>query len=75
MVANSGYLTRRLVDVSQDVIIREDDCGTDDSLETAALIEAGEIVEPLGERILGRVALEDVLDPIGGAVLAEAGRC
>jgi DNA-directed RNA polymerase subunit beta' len=71
--ANSGYLTRRLVDVSQDVIIREDDCGTDDGLETTALIEAGEIVEPLGERILGRVSLEDVIDPIGGAVLVEAG--
>jgi len=71
--ANSGYLTRRLVDVSQDVIIREEDCETDDALETMALIEAGEIVEPLGERILGRVALEDVLDPVGGEVLVEAG--
>nr|MBC8188754.1 DNA-directed RNA polymerase subunit beta' [Pseudomonadota bacterium] len=71
--ANSGYLTRRLVDVSQDVIIREQDCGTEDALETSALIEAGEIVEPLGERILGRVALEDVLDPVGGEVLAGAG--
>ena len=71
--ANSGYLTRRLVDVSQDVIIREEDCGTDDALETTALVEAGEIVEPLGERILGRVSLEDVIDPIGGAVIVEAG--
>ena len=71
--ANSGYLTRRLVDVSQDVIIREEDCGTDDALETSALIEAGEIVETLGERLLGRVALEDVLDPIGGEVLVEGG--
>ncbi len=71
--ANSGYLTRRLVDVSQDVIIREDDCGTDDGLETSALIEAGEIVEPLGERILGRVALEDVTDPVGGEVIVARG--
>ncbi|HEB90325.1 MAG TPA: DNA-directed RNA polymerase subunit beta' [Deltaproteobacteria bacterium] len=71
--ANSGYLTRRLVDVSQDVIVREEDCGTDDALETSALIEAGEIVEPLGERILGRVALEDVTDPISGEVIVAAG--
>jgi DNA-directed RNA polymerase subunit beta' len=71
--ANSGYLTRRLVDVSQDVIIREQDCGTEDSLETSALIESGEIVEGLGERILGRVALEDVVDPVSGDVLAKAG--
>ncbi|MCA9506178.1 MAG: DNA-directed RNA polymerase subunit beta' [Spirochaetaceae bacterium] len=71
--ANSGYLTRRLVDVSQDVIIREEDCGTKDALETAALIEAGEIVEPLGERILGRVAIEDVVDPVNGDVLVQAG--
>ncbi len=71
--ANSGYLTRRLVDVSQDVIIREQDCGTDDALETSALIEAGEIVEPLGERLLGRVSLEDVTDPVGGEVLCRAG--
>ncbi|MEZ4278165.1 MAG: DNA-directed RNA polymerase subunit beta' [Myxococcota bacterium] len=71
--ANSGYLTRRLVDVSQDVIIREDDCGTSDALETSALIEAGEIVEPLGERILGRVALEDIHDPVTGELLVEGG--
>jgi DNA-directed RNA polymerase subunit beta' len=71
--ANSGYLTRRLVDVSQDVIIREEDCGTDDSLETTALVEAGEIVEPLGERILGRVSLENVIDPVSGEILVEAG--
>ena len=67
--ANSGYLTRRLVDVSQDVIVRDRDCGTDDGLEMGPLVEAGEIVEPLGERILGRVALADVLDPITGEVL------
>ena len=62
--ANSGYLTRRLVDVSQDVIVREEDCGTEDGIETSALIEAGEIVEPLGERILGRVAQGDVIDTV-----------
>ena len=71
--ANSGYLTRRLVDVSQDVIIRIDDCETDDGLEKGPLIEAGEVVEALGERILGRVALVDVVDPIGGEVLVTAG--
>ncbi|MED5261574.1 MAG: DNA-directed RNA polymerase subunit beta' [Myxococcota bacterium] len=71
--ANSGYLTRRLVDVSQDVIVREVDCGTDDGLEMGPLVEAGEIVEPLGERILGRVALLDVLDPITEDVLLHGG--
>jgi DNA-directed RNA polymerase subunit beta' len=72
--ANSGYLTRRLVDVSQDVIVREFDCGTEDALETTALIEAGEIVEPLGERILGRVTLDDVVDPVSGEVLVHSGQ-
>ncbi len=71
--ANSGYLTRRLVDVSQDMIVRADDCGTEDSLEIGALIEAGDIVEALGERILGRVAAKDVVDPLNGDVLVRAG--
>jgi len=71
--ANSGYLTRRLVDVSQDVIVREEDCGTEDALETGALVEAGEIVEALGERILGRVASEDVVDAISGDLIVPAG--
>jgi len=71
--ASSGYLTRRLVDVSQDVIITEQDCETEDGLEIGALIEAGEIVEPLGERILGRTVLQDVLDPVNDQVLAAAG--
>jgi DNA-directed RNA polymerase subunit beta' len=71
--ANSGYLTRRLVDVSQDVIIRERDCETGDGIEMRPLVEAGEIVEPLGERILGRVTLHDVLDPITDDVLVPAG--
>jgi DNA-directed RNA polymerase subunit beta' len=71
--ANSGYLTRRLVDVSQDVIIREEDCGTVDGIEIGPLVEGGEIIEPIGERILGRVALDDVKDPITGEVLTRAG--
>ncbi|MBW2420965.1 MAG: DNA-directed RNA polymerase subunit beta' [Deltaproteobacteria bacterium] len=70
--ANSGYLTRRLVDVSQDVIVREIACDTRDGLEATPLIEAGEIVEALGERILGRVPLGDVLDPVTGEVLHPA---
>jgi DNA-directed RNA polymerase subunit beta' len=60
--ANSGYLTRRLVDVAQDVIIREDDCGTGDGIEMSALVEGGETIEPIGERLLGRVALVEVRD-------------
>ncbi|HXV36571.1 MAG TPA: DNA-directed RNA polymerase subunit beta', partial [Myxococcota bacterium] len=71
--ANSGYLTRRLVDVSQDMIIREIDCGTTDGIETGPLVEGGEIIEPIGERILGRVALEDVHDPLTDDVLVKAG--
>jgi len=71
--ANSGYLTRRLVDVSQDVIIRGEDCGTEDYLEIGALVEGGDIVEPLGERILGRVTATDVLDPVNGECLISAG--
>src|SRR5690606_5219047 len=70
--ANSGYLTRRLVDVAQDAIVTEYDCGTFDGLLIGALIEGGEIIEPMGERLLGRVALEDVLDPNTGEVLVAA---
>ena len=71
--ANSGYLTRRLVDVAQDMIIREPDCGATDGIELGPLVEGGEIIEPIGERILGRVALEDVRDPITDAVLVAVG--
>jgi DNA-directed RNA polymerase subunit beta' len=71
--ANSGYLTRRLVDVSQDMIVREIDCGTTNGIETGPLIEGGDIIEPIGERILGRVALEDIHDPLTDDVLVEAG--
>ena len=61
--ANSGYLTRRLVDIAQDCVILEHDCGTLDGIEMTALIESGEIVETLGERILGRITQEDIPDP------------
>jgi DNA-directed RNA polymerase subunit beta' len=70
--ANSGYLTRRLVDVAQDCIITEDDCGTLDGIEVAALMEGGEIIETAGERVLGRVVLEDIKDPFTGEVLVRA---
>jgi DNA-directed RNA polymerase subunit beta' len=71
--ANSGYLTRRLVDVSQDVIVTEPDCETLDGLFVSALIEGGEIIEKMGDRILGRVALDDVIDPVNSEVLVTAG--
>ncbi|MBP7126478.1 DNA-directed RNA polymerase subunit beta' [Myxococcota bacterium] len=61
--ANAGYLTRRLVDVAQDVVVTEYDCGTPDALEVSALVHGGEIREPLLERIVGRVAIDDILDP------------
>jgi DNA-directed RNA polymerase subunit beta' len=69
--ADSGYLTRRLVDVAQDVIVGELDCGTVKGIWAEAIIHAGEIVEPLRDRIIGRVALEDVIDPIDGRVIVE----
>ena len=71
--ANSGYLTRRLVDVSQDMIISEHDCGTMDGIEVEALLEAGEVIQRLGERILGRIAHEDIADPVTGEVLVPIG--
>ncbi len=61
--ANSGYLTRRLVDVAQDLVVTEDDCGTKNGLNMAPLIEGGDVVEPLGERVLGRVVAQDVIKP------------
>ena len=70
--ADSGYLTRRLVDVAQDVIISEIDCGTLDGIESKAIVESGEIIEPLRDRIIGRVILEAVYDPFNGEVIAEA---
>jgi len=70
--ANSGYLTRRLVDVAQDATIIEKDCGTLDGILMGALLEGGEVIQRVGDRILGRVALEDVIDPFNGEVLVEA---
>jgi DNA-directed RNA polymerase subunit beta' len=70
--ANSGYLTRRLVDVAQDAIVTEYDCGTLDGIVITALIEGGEEIEALSERILGRVALDDIHDPVTGEVLVRA---
>ncbi|WOC25957.1 DNA-directed RNA polymerase subunit beta' [Pseudoalteromonas sp. N1230-9] len=69
--ANSGYLTRRLVDVAQDLVINEDDCGTEDGLTMKPLIEGGDVVEALRERVLGRVIAEDVLIPGTNEVLVE----
>src|SRR5687768_472632 len=69
--ADSGYLTRRLVDVAQDVIISEHDCGTLDGIEARAIVESGEIIEPLRDRIVGRVTLEKILDPFGGDPIVE----
>jgi DNA-directed RNA polymerase subunit beta' len=71
--ADAGYLTRRLVDVAQDVTISEDDCGTILGIEMTALKEGEDIIEPLKDRIVGNVALEDVYDPIDGELLVEAG--
>ncbi|NBX40096.1 MAG: DNA-directed RNA polymerase subunit beta', partial [Gammaproteobacteria bacterium] len=72
--ANSGYLTRRLVDVAQDLVVTEVDCGTTNGLTVTPLVEGGDVVEGLGERVLGRVVVEDILKPGGkGAVLVPAG--
>ena len=71
--ANSGYLTRRLVDVAQESTIVERDCQTLDGIVSEPLLDGGEIIVPLGDRILGRVALEDVCDPYTNEVLVEAG--
>ena len=70
--ANSGYLTRRLVDVAQDCIIVENDCGTSRGLTVRAVMDGGEVVASLSERILGRTTAEDVLDPANNAVLVPA---
>jgi DNA-directed RNA polymerase subunit beta' len=69
--ADSGYLTRRLVDVAQDVIIHEPDCGTVDGIEARAIVESGEIIEPLRDRIIGRVTLERITDPFSGEVIVD----
>jgi DNA-directed RNA polymerase subunit beta' len=69
--ANSGYLTRRLVDISQDVIISEVDCGTTDGIVVSALVEGGEVIQPIEDRILGRLAAEDIRDPMTGEIIVK----
>ena len=71
--ANSGYLTRRLVDVTQDLVVVEDDCGTTDGFVMKAVVQGGDVIETLRDRILGRVAAADVVDPSTGVTLVEAG--
>jgi DNA-directed RNA polymerase subunit beta' len=71
--ANSGYLTRRLVDVAQDLVVTEEDCGTDTGVTLGSLIEGGDVVEPLHERVLGRVLAQDVVKPGTEEVLIPAG--
>lgn len=68
--ADSGYLTRRLVDVAQDVIVRQEDCGTTEGIQIMAIMDGPEIIESLAERLTGRVALEDIIHPETGEVLA-----
>ncbi|MGP8048969.1 MAG: DNA-directed RNA polymerase subunit beta' [Desulfobaccales bacterium] len=70
--ANSGYLTRRLVDVAQDAVITQADCGTIDGIFVTPLVEGGEIIERVGDRVLGRVCLDDIVDPHTGEVLVVA---
>ncbi len=71
--ANSGYLTRRLVDVTQDLVVTEQDCGTHNGYLMRAIVEGGEVIESLRDRVLGRTAAEDVMHPESHAVLAKAG--
>ena len=71
--ANSGYLTRRLVDVAQDCIITENDCGTDRGIKVQAVVDAGNVIVALGARVLGRTAAEDVIDPASGVVIIKNG--
>ncbi|MFO7306899.1 MAG: DNA-directed RNA polymerase subunit beta', partial [Gammaproteobacteria bacterium] len=71
--ANSGYLTRRLVDVAQDLVVTEEDCGTSNGLTITPIVEGGDVVEGLAERVLGRVTAQDVLRPSGDGVVIPAG--
>jgi len=71
--ANSGYLTRRLVDISQDLVVTEVDCGTEEGLTMAPIIEGGDIIAPLGDRVLGRTLAADVINEETGEVIAESG--
>ena len=70
--ANSGYLTRRLVDVAQDVVVSEIDCGTQEGLEITPVYEAGEIIQGIGDRILGRTTINDIIDPTNNSVIVKA---
>ncbi len=72
--ANSGYLTRRLVDVAQDCIVTEEDCGTDEGITARAILEAGEVTVSLGQRVLGRTAAENIKNPSTGKVIVKAGQ-
>ena len=72
--ANSGYLTRRLVDVAQDAIINSIDCGTERGLTMEAIIDAGQVVASIGQRVLGRTALDDISDPVSGDLIAPKGK-
>ncbi|MAM40136.1 MAG: DNA-directed RNA polymerase subunit beta', partial [Erythrobacter sp.] len=71
--ANSGYLTRRLVDVSQDCVIVEEDCKTDNALEMRAIVQGGSVIASIGERILGRTTAEDIVNAATGEVIVKAG--
>ena len=71
--ANSGYLTRRLVDVAQDCIINIEDCGTDAGINVQAVVDAGQVIVKLGDRVLGRTAQEDIIDPVSKAILIPRG--
>jgi DNA-directed RNA polymerase beta' subunit len=71
--ANSGYLTRRLVDVAQDCIITSEDCGTDQGISLRAVVQGGEVIASLGERILGRTSAVDIVDQTSGEVIAKGG--
>ena len=71
--ADSGYLTRRLVDVAQDVIVIEEDCGTSDGITVTAIMEGGDTLEPLRDRIVGRVCQEDILDPLSEETIISIG--
>ncbi len=72
--ANSGYLTRRLVDVAQDAIISEEDCGTDGGIAVQAVVDAGQVIVSLAARVLGRTAAEDIKNPATGEVIVETGK-
>jgi len=72
--ADSGYLTRRLVDVAQDVIVREQDCGTDEGIVVGEIKDGNEVIEKLENRVVGRIALEDIINPVTGEVIVAANK-